>query len=129
MSADAAILYDGQGGGGYTQSANTGAAANYGHIRDCRGRYYSRNCTWTTSTQDGRANTTRNDTGQWYDKYGVAALQGWYRTRLIPQIWSLFEGTKKVDTHQLNIEIDMQVWAVSKGAELNRGIVLAKGNR
>jgi hypothetical protein len=73
--------------------------------------------------------TQKAEKGQWYDKYGVAALQGWYRTRLIPQIWSLFEGTKKVDTHQLNIEIDMQVWAVRKGAELNRGIVLAKGNR
>jgi hypothetical protein len=72
--------------------------------------------------------TQKSEKGQRYDEYRVLALQGWYGTEGIPQIWSQFEATKKVDTHCLNIELDMQVWAGRQGIILDRGVVLAKGN-
>ena len=72
--------------------------------------------------------TQKSEKGQRYDEYRVVALQGWYGTAGIPQIWSQFEATKKVDTHCLNIELDIQMWAGRQGIILDHDVVLAKGN-
>lgn len=64
-----------------------------------------------------------------YSEYTVAALKGCCRIRYathLPPIWALFQNTKDMEDHSLNLQQWMTGWAQQEGIKIDSGVFFTK---